>query len=280
MRGFEFENHQPPRPDPLLPQGRRGRRKSPLHSTGFPYIFVLLFALVFAGKAVAADVTADFSAANKLYAEGKFANAADAYEKILQSGAVSPALWFNYGNAEFKLGQPGRAIAAYRQAELLAPRDDEVRANLGFVRNQVAGPAWRVSRWEDWLGTLTLNEWTMLAAGAFWLTFILFAVRQIRPAWHPRLRGLTSGMVVLAIVSCAGLGATTVIHFSKPTAVVVASEATARSGPFAEAQDAFKAHDGGELSVLGQRDDWLQVSDGSGRIGWLPVKQVEILPGA
>ncbi len=236
--------------------------------------------LILAGNLFAADVSADFNAANKLYAEGKFAPAAAAYEKILQSGAVTPALWFNDGNAEFKLGQPGRAIAAYRRAELLAPRDDEVRANLEFVRNQVAGPTLRQTRWEDWLGTLSLNEWTMLAAGAFWLTFILLALRQIQPAWRPRLRGLTSGIILLTILSCAGLGAVATVHFSKPTAVVIEAEATARSGPFAEAQDAFKAQNGMELAVLGQRHDWLQVADGSGKIGWLPAKQVEILPGA
>jgi SH3-like domain-containing protein len=94
------------------------------------------------------------------------------------------------------------------------------------------------------------------------------------------LRGLTSGVVVLTILSCTGLGALAAIRFSQPTAVVIESEVTARSGPFAEAQNAFTAHDGAELVVLNQRDDWLQVSDGSGRIGWLPVKQVEILPGA
>ncbi|MGB7769754.1 MAG: hypothetical protein WBN22_13000 [Verrucomicrobiia bacterium] len=242
-------------------------------------IFGLLLALVFAGKVLAADATPEFNAANKLYAEGKFAAAAAAYEKILQSGAVSPALYFNYGNAEFKLGQLGRAIAAYRQAELLAPRDDEVRANLVFVRKQVAGPTWSESRWEDWLGTLTLNEWAVLAAAAFWLTFLLFAVRQIRPAWRPRLRGFAFTIIVLTILSCAGLGAATAVHFTRPTAVVIESEATARSGPFAEAQDAFKARDGAELAVLDRRDNWLQVADGSGRIGWLPATQVEILPG-
>ena len=243
-------------------------------------IFILLFALICAGNLLAADVPAEFNAANKLYAEGKFATAAVAYEQILQSGAVSPALWFNYGNAEFKLGQLGRAIAAYRRAELLAPRDAEVRANLDFARKQVEGPMLRESRWQDWLGTLTLNEWTVLAAGAFWLVFLLFAVRQLRPAWRPRLRGLTAGVVVLAILLCAGLGAVAVMHFTKPTAVVIESAATARSGPFAEAQDAFQAQDGEELAVLDRRDNWLQVTDSSGRIGWLPASQVEILPGA
>ena len=228
----------------------------------------------------AADVTSDFNAANRLYAEGRFATAAASYEKILQSGTASPALWFNYGNAEFKLGQTGRAIAAYRRAELLAPRDDEVRANLDFVRKQVAGPTVRQSRWEGWLGSLTLNEWTVLAVCAFWLTFGLLALRQIRPDWRPRLRGLTAGVVILTIVLCAGLGIAAAVEFSTQTAIVVASEATARSGPFAEAQDAFKVNDGAELAVLNRRENWFQVSDGRGRIGWLPAHQVEVVPGA
>ncbi len=82
---------------------------------------LLLLALAFAGNIFAADVAADFSAANKLYAEGKFADAASAYEKILQTGKQSPALLFNYANAEFKSGHLGLAIAAYRRAAQLSP---------------------------------------------------------------------------------------------------------------------------------------------------------------
>ncbi len=73
----------------------------------------------FAGRAAPAELAADFNAANKLYAEGKFTEAAGAYEKMIQPGAVSPALYFNYGNAEFKSGNLGRAIAAYRGAAQL-----------------------------------------------------------------------------------------------------------------------------------------------------------------
>ena len=174
----------------------------------FPRILLAAAAAawIFTGSALAADTSTEFNAANKFYAEGKFAVAAAAYEKILQSGVVSPALYFNYGNAEFKSGNLGRAIAAYRRAVQLSPRDAEVRANLEFARNQVPSPMLRESRWADWLGTLTLNEWTVLAVVAFWLMFALLAAAQIRPALKAALGGFIRGAVAVAILSCAGLG--------------------------------------------------------------------------
>ena len=58
------------------------------------------------------------------------------------------------------------------------------------------------------------------------------------------------------------LGVQAANHFSTAIAVVTAAEATARSGPFDEAQSAFTAHDGAELRVLDRHDDWVQVADG------------------
>ena len=243
-------------------------------------IFASFFALAFAGRVLAADVVSDFTTANRFYAEGKFSEAAKAYGAILQAGAQSPALLFNYGNAEFKLGNLGKAISAFRRAELLAPRDPEIRANLNFVRNQVQGPAIRESRWGEWLGTFSLNEWALLAAAAFWLTFLLFAARQIRPALVSKLRSVTRLAVALTALSGAALGVQAANHFNSPVAVVTDAEATARSGPFDEAQNAFTARDGAELSILDRHADWVQITDGAGKIGWLPTTQVEILPGA
>ena len=243
-------------------------------------LFLPLLVLLCAGNICAAEVTADFSAANKPYAEGKFADAAVAYEKILQSGAQSPALLFNAGNAEFKSGHPGKAIAAYRQAEQLSPRDAELRANLAFVRNQVQGATLREGRWQNWVGSLTLNEGTLLTAVFFWALFGLLAARQIRPALVPKLRSATRLAVLLTVCSGAVLALQAANHFNSSVAVVTSAETTARSGPFDDAQSAFTVHDGAELKVLDQHDDWVQVANGAGKIGWLSKKQVEVLPGA
>jgi tetratricopeptide (TPR) repeat protein len=240
----------------------------------------ILFALVFAGKVFAADFASDFSTANKFYALGKFPEAAKTYETILQSGVQSSALLFNYGNAEFKSGNLGKAIAAFRRAELLAPRDSEIRANLAFVRNQVQGATVRESFWQNWLGNLSLNEWTAFATIAFWLTFLLLAAKQLRPALAAKLKNATWIFAALTIFSGTILGVQAANHFSKQTAVVVSATVMARSGPFDDAQSAFTTHDGAELLVLDRRDEWVQVADGSGKIGWLPAKQVEVLPGA
>jgi tetratricopeptide (TPR) repeat protein len=243
-------------------------------------ISAILFALVFAGKIFAVDVAEYFPVANKFYAEGKFPEAAKAYETILQTGAQSPALLFNYGNAEFKSGNIGQAIAAYRRAELLAPRDSEIRANLDFVRNQVQGTTVRQSVWQNRVGALTLNEGAMLTAVVFWLMFALLIARQIRPTLIPKLKTATRIFAVLTIFSASVLGLQAANHFSRQTAVVVSNAAVARSGPFDEAQSAFPLHDGAELPVLDRHENWIQVADGSGKTGWLPAKQVEILPGA
>jgi len=242
--------------------------------------FSILLALVCAGRILAAESNAGFSAANKLYAEGKFSDAGAAYEKILQAGGQSLPLLFNCGNAEFKTGHLGQAIAAYRRAELLAPRDAELRANLAFVRNQVQGATLRESRWLNWMSWLSLNEGALLTATLFWTTFALLAARQIRPSLAPRLRSATRSIALLTLFSGAVLALQAENYFTESVVVVTRAEATARSGPFDDAQSVFTARDGAELRVLDRHDDWVQVANGAGKIGWLNRKQVEVLPGA
>jgi len=232
---------------------------------------------LFPAQSSAAVSAAAFDSANKLYEEGKFAEAASAYETMAKSGQASAALYFNLGNAFFKSGQIGHAIAAYRQAEQLTPRDPDLRANLQFARNQTPSPTLLPTRWQRWLGRLTLNEWTVLAAGTVWLWLLLLAVLQWRPALRPTLRAYVLTLAVLAglLVACAA--ATLRENRFVRIAIVITGEAIVRYGPLAESPTAFTVHDGAELRVLDQKDDWLQVSTGPGRFGWLRRDQVLVV---
>ncbi len=238
-------------------------------------------ALVLAGISATASAAelaaagANFEAANKLYEQGKFAAAATAYEALAltHSLKVSPALLFNLGNAHFKAGSTGRAIVAYRSAGALSPRDPDVRANLQFARNQVEGPTLRPSGGQRWLQLLTVNEWTGVAMASFWSCFLLLAAGEARPAWKRRLRtySLMAGGATALLTVCLVLALQSV---AAPMAVVVAREAVVRNGPLDESPSAFTVHDGAELRVRDTKDDWLQVTDGQQRLGWIKRSSV------
>jgi len=221
-------------------------------------------------------LSASFEAANKLYEEGKYADAAASYERLLQGGQVSAALYFNLGNAAFKSSQIGRAIAAYRHAERLAPRDPDVRANLQFARNQVQGPTLPVGRWQRWLNRFTLNEWTVMATTALWLLFLLLGLLQWRPALKATLRRAVLAVASGAVLLAACLAAALFQARSVRIAIVVKPEAVVRAGWFDESKEAFTVHDGAELKVLDQNDKWLQVGADPLRLGWIPRDEVVV----
>lgn len=245
-----------------------------------PLRLALWLALVFGVQPgfAAPDVTSQFEAANKLYAQNKFSEAAAAYEQISTNGMVSPVLYFNLGNAHFKAGQLGRAISAYRQAERLTPRDPDLRANLRFAQNRVQGPTLESTAGQRWLARLSLNEWTLLGVAGLWLTLGLLIVRQIKPPLAPALKNWTwlSAAGTAVVFICVALA----LPQSTPgrTAIVTFADVTVRNSPLDEAPSSFTVHDGAELRVLDHKEEWIQVTDGAQRHGWVKRSSVNWSP--
>jgi tetratricopeptide (TPR) repeat protein len=234
---------------------------------------------------LAADFSAGFDQANKLYEQGKYEEAAGAYQALIQQGAISPAIYFNLGNAWFKAGQTGRAIAAYREAEQLSPRDPSVRFNLQFARKKVTGSEIRTGGgWRDAVNNLTLNEWTIAAVIAFWIWFMVLILREVRPAWRTGLRNtsVTLGLVFLAAAGLFYASYHAETHAN--SAVVVSPNAIVRYGPLDESQVFYQLRDGSEVNVLdekrtGEKQSWLQVQDASRRTGWVKKQDVIMING-
>jgi len=241
---------------------------------------VILFSLALVGFTHllhGADAASQFDQANKLYEEGKFRDAAESYGKILAAGNNSEPLLFNLGNAQFKAGNLGHAIAAYRRAAQLSPRDTDLNANLQFARGRVTGPTLKPNWLHRSVESLTTNEWTLLAVVPVWLWFALVATQQIRPALKASLRATTITMGIAALLACIALAVALDQRLNEKTVVVTARDAVARFGPFTESQSAFTANNGAEFRLLDAKDDWVQVTDGGKTFGWLKTNAVVLL---
>lgn len=221
-----------------------------------------------------ADVST-FEQANRLYGQGHFRDAARTYSRLIESGVVSPSIYFNLGNASFRAGDLGSAIVAYRQAERLAPRDADLRANLEFVRRQVQGPSARPNIIERTTARLTLNEWTGITLVPFWICLLAAAAAQLRPARKSLFRTLAWTCGIISVVTLGGLIAAWT-GANQAIGVVTVDQTTVHTGPLDESPIAFSVRDGAELRIVDEKDSWLNVAAGR-RVGWLKRENVLVL---
>ena len=228
--------------------------------------------------------------ANQLYEAGQFAQAAQAYQQLVDHGYVSSALFYNLGNAHYKQGDYGRAIANYRRAQRLDPRDSDIEANLALARAQTVDQFEAVddggllSQLGDAVqGWFTVDELAMTALGA-WILFIflllLFGSAKAGGAWR---RGLQYALVASAVVLTVGvLALGSVIHVGNNASegVIVATEVDVTSGPGPQYVTEFTLHDGTEVELVEVRGNWVRLALPGGELeGWVPASTVETLTG-
>ncbi|NOZ75524.1 MAG: tetratricopeptide repeat protein, partial [FCB group bacterium] len=78
-----------------------------------------------------------FAMANRAMQEERYAEAAQGYEALLSQGLEHPDLYYNLGNAYYRLGFVGKAVWAYEKGRQFAPRDPDINYNLELVNARV-----------------------------------------------------------------------------------------------------------------------------------------------
>ncbi len=218
-----------------------------------------------------------WDAANDAYHAGKYDEAKVDYLRLVQAGQYSADLFYNLGNAWFKLGDQGRAILNYERALLLNPRLDEAEANLRSVLKLVGNDDTPILR--DRAGRYA-DYFVLFASIAFWI----FALALILSFGKPRhLTHFCRVICVLAgLVWVAGASAAIWVREGPKDpnrALVVDSAAELKYGPAVSARSAEGLQIGNHIEILSERGDWTFCRTTSGSLGWILTQKVErIIP--
>ena len=248
-------------------------------------LFLCGVCLCWAASPAAAAPTAPqtaFFRANTLYTQGQYAEAAEAYEAVLQSGLVSGNLYFNLGNAYFKAGQVGRAILHYERARRFLPSDPDLATNLRFARSLTGAEVCRSPLWQGLVFPLAhrvaTDQLVWLTSMAYTLIFGVFAVCRLWPRRPQWLRSVGWGVAACLVVLTLSLAQQLRTSEWQQHAVVLTQEDTpVRFEPAVSGTVHFSVTQGTRVRVLDIRAGWWQVARCDGRRGWVEKDTLEEL---
>lgn len=228
-------------------------------------LFIALALVLVSGVASADDA---FVAGNRVAVAGDAKAAAADFERSLAHG-WSAATLFDLGNAYATAGDWGHSILAYERAELLAPRDPAIAANLAHVRADagITSPPPRTV--DRTLAVLSADEWTWIAVGAG----ALACLGLVALGWAYRRRAAGT-LVIAGSLAAALCGVAAARTAPSADSAIVLARTEVRLAPVATADAVFVAPAGEEVRLGAEHGNFFQVHDGD-RMGWLPRAAVE-----
>ncbi|MBI4679431.1 MAG: tetratricopeptide repeat protein [Elusimicrobia bacterium] len=238
----------------------------------------LILLLASAGPAVCAE--SDFSQAAQRYAAADFPGAAAIYRSMLESQPRNASLRFNLGNALFKAGRTGPAIAEYQRAYDIRPRDADIRYNLDFALKRAgeelvpAGVPPFLHYLFHLLGTRELAGLHWIAC---WAALLLASLALLRRSVSGPL-GWWGAAAAAAWIFFGGWWGTRKALEPTERAVVTKPFAEIRSGPGDNFSVAFTAPEGRRVEILSENGRWLEIGLAKeGAKGWILSESVERL---
>lgn len=234
-------------------------------------VLVLFFLPIFAfGQTL-------FDRANELYQQENFKEAIQTYEQILANGQHSVELYYNLGNAYYKLNQVAPAIYNYEKALLLDPNNSDVKNNLTFAQNMTIDEVKEVPKvgFSHWLSSFTsvyhYDIWAKIAiAFSFLLLFSFVGFYFSQKIIFKR--ALFSTMVVFLVFSILSI---IIAVFEKNQtqnnnpAIVFAESVAVKGEPKESSNNIAIIHEGVKVNILESVDEYYKIELQNGSQGWL-----------
>jgi len=248
-------------------------------------MFIMLLAgaaqTCFAQSVKEADLL--FQEGNTLFEQNEYSAAIEKYEQVIVLGYESGALYYNLGNAYFRVKDVGHAILNYERAKKLLPDDEAVQfnlelANLLAVDRVVTPPQFFLFRYfEAFKHWLDINELTWLMLTLYSIAIFFLIVRLFLKKY--KLQVVFSTITIILLVPLVSftiilsVRAHEIAH--RIEGIVMVDKVAVKSGPSEDATETFFLHVGAKVRVVDNAGEWIKISLADGKVGWMLVRNIE-----
>mgnify|MGYP001243861219 FL=1 len=225
-----------------------------------------------------------FDSSNDFYTNGNYQMAIEGYKSILNSGFESAELYYNLGNAFYKLNNIPESNFFYEKARSILPDDEDVLINLSFAQNL------RIDKIEKLPISQTQNlkinilkmfsekGWSILLITLAWAICIsLILYLSINKSIQKRI--FFSQSIILLIMAIVIL----IINIEKKElnnekfAIVFDKEVEVWSEPNRISELKFLLHEGTKVKQIDTIQDWVNIQLENGTLGWIQSSTIKIL---
>lgn len=247
---------------------------------------IIVILLFFTAHFVLAQAVNDtFAKANTLYKEKKYSEAIKLYDEIENSGKVSSELYFNLGNAYYKLNQVAPSIYNYEKALLLDPLNEDAQNNLIIAKRLTLDRIEELPKSifqkinDNFLQKLSYDTWAVITVLLSFVASFLFLMFYF--SYTPSKKRLFFTTSILSFILLITTLAITFTQYNQSKsnieAIVFNEEVEIKNAPTDDSDAIFTLHEGTKIKVLDAVDDWNKIKLADGKIGWVKSNVIKVL---
>jgi len=213
-----------------------------------------------------------FYQANIYYQEGKYDEAIEDYQKIIDQGQESGNLYYNLGNSYFKKGELGLAVLSYERARSFIPNDSDLKSNYDYtlqrlnLEPQLFG-SWFERMVDGLFQIVSINSMTIFMSVIYIILIVFFILNLLFSGLRRVFRWFI--YVLVALLICSGLALNRQISYTHKMAVVISKEIDVKFEPLENATTYFKLNQGNKVLVVEKVKNWLKIKRFDNKLGWV-----------